>query len=606
MKKKFFAIYALIGAMAVSPIFTSCVDSEETPSVEALRNAKAEELKAIADLNNAKAASTTAMAAADAALLNAKAEAQKAQNKLTEARTAWYETQNEAERAALEVTIKQAEADLARIQGEIDAQAINVQAALMYAQKQLLQAKQELEEATEGYEAYEKAKLQNLANEYSWAVSDLIWYQKRLAAEKAKLTKLEAGLLDAEKALAQTIEDNTNTINLNNIQIESLKQYTNYTADVDALKQQMDAAWNAYLLAEDKYYAADEEVNEAYNYMDVTERMAAEEAVLNDDFYTLVNRNEIYDAENEKWISTLPASDFISFSEEDWHYQYEYVIETENNTYYQGYGDSLSIKYELTADIRQIELVVTDETDWRKAQIKDLTDAITANKAEYTKAVAATTAAKKAWDEAAEEDKVAKKEDYDAALYTELQWKAIIDSQEEQLADLTAQVAAFEKAFDMVKNAETHYTALMAKVKAYNDADKAMYAEFLETLKSYYLAQEAISETYAEYYAIYQIYNGYTVYDDGIESGTIAGAKAISNKIKELEDANEALKAEIEEAQKLLTVYDDYSMPYEVAIEFQKAKVAAQEAIVAAQEVKVEDLKKALEAAMPAEETPAE
>ena len=47
MKKKFFAIYALIGAMAVSPIFTSCVDSEETPSVEALRNAKAEELKAM-------------------------------------------------------------------------------------------------------------------------------------------------------------------------------------------------------------------------------------------------------------------------------------------------------------------------------------------------------------------------------------------------------------------------------------------------------------------------------------------------------------------------------------------------------------------------------
>ena len=99
MKKKFFAIYALIGAMAASPIFTSCVESEETPSVEALRNAKAEELKAIADLNNAKAASATALAAADAALLNAQAEAVKAQKKLTEANAAYLETQNEKEKA---------------------------------------------------------------------------------------------------------------------------------------------------------------------------------------------------------------------------------------------------------------------------------------------------------------------------------------------------------------------------------------------------------------------------------------------------------------------------------------------------------------------------
>ena len=49
-------------------------------------------------------------------------------------------------------------------------------------------------------------------------------------------------------------------------------------------------------------------------------------------------------------------------------------------------------------------------------------------------------------------------------------------------------------------------------------------------------------------------------------------------------------------------------MPFEVAIEFQKAIVAAREAIVAAWEIKVKDAKEALDAAMPAEEeeTPAE
>ena len=37
MKKKFFAIYALVGALVASPIFTSCVDDEESPSVSAIR-----------------------------------------------------------------------------------------------------------------------------------------------------------------------------------------------------------------------------------------------------------------------------------------------------------------------------------------------------------------------------------------------------------------------------------------------------------------------------------------------------------------------------------------------------------------------------------------
>lgn len=43
-------------------------------------------------------------------------------------------------------------------------------------------------------------------------------------------------------------------------------------------------------------------------------------------------------------------------------------------------------------------------------------------------------------------------------------------------------------------------------------------------------------------------------------------------------------------------------MPYEVAIELQKEWIAAKEAIVAAQEVKVNEAKTALDAAMPAEE----
>ena len=70
MRKKFFAMYALVGALVASPVFTSCVDDSESASVTAIRNAKAEQLKAMAELDKAEAAYQLATAA----LKNAEAE----------------------------------------------------------------------------------------------------------------------------------------------------------------------------------------------------------------------------------------------------------------------------------------------------------------------------------------------------------------------------------------------------------------------------------------------------------------------------------------------------------------------------------------------------
>ena len=53
MKKKFIAVYALIAVLALgSTTLTSCVDDNESASVTAIRDAKAEELKAYANYNN--------------------------------------------------------------------------------------------------------------------------------------------------------------------------------------------------------------------------------------------------------------------------------------------------------------------------------------------------------------------------------------------------------------------------------------------------------------------------------------------------------------------------------------------------------------------------
>ena len=605
MKKKFFAIYALMGAMAVSPIFTSCVDSEETPSVEALRNAKAEELKAIADLNNAQAASKTALASAEAALINAKAEAQKAQNKLTEARLAWFETQNESERAALEVTIKQAEADLARIQGEIDAQAITLQAQLMWVKKQLLQAQKDLDTATKNYDAYEKAKLQTLANNYATAVQELSDLQLELISMKALLVNLETGKIKAETALEKTIEANNKQIALNNIQIEAYKKYAAYTEDMNALYLSYQSLRNEMWAAQENKNAAESAYIDAYNKVNFGGIYSSEptwQAIENDKFFRFVCYDG-FNTEDNEYVNTYFVSRHFNntnFSTELQKYEYE---DADGNVTSEFFGETFKFEYELTTDIREIEVQVKDQLAWYNGEIKTLNERITANTTAHTAAVAATAAAKTAWDAAVgKDDEGEKKQAYEEALNEEVRLANQIKSDKASVENYNKSIARLNTAWDIAKNADKYYAELEAKIEAHNDACAAAWEETVAAWMNMLALNDAYDVAYAEYDAIYTAYYN---------------ANDIATNIKNLEekvDANDGIKsnkellAEIEQAQKLLTQYDGYDMPFEVAIEFQNAKIAAQEAVIAAYEVKVKDAKEALDAAMPAEEeeTPAE
>ena len=55
MRKKFFAMYALVGALVASPVFTSCIDGEESESVTAVRNERAAQIKAKVAMEQAEA-----------------------------------------------------------------------------------------------------------------------------------------------------------------------------------------------------------------------------------------------------------------------------------------------------------------------------------------------------------------------------------------------------------------------------------------------------------------------------------------------------------------------------------------------------------------------
>ena len=72
MKKKFIAVYALIGVLALgSTTLTSCVDDNESASVTAIRDAKAAQLNALATLSTEQANAAKIQAEAEAAIKNA-------------------------------------------------------------------------------------------------------------------------------------------------------------------------------------------------------------------------------------------------------------------------------------------------------------------------------------------------------------------------------------------------------------------------------------------------------------------------------------------------------------------------------------------------------
>ena len=135
MKKKLYAIYALVGALAASPVFTSCVDDTESQSVTELRGAKAEQLKSIAALNNAKAQAEITLANAEAALKAAQAAQEQALADKAAAEAAYQEAlakaqelQNQLKEATYDAEL---EAALAKVQAEL-AQA---QANKLFAEK---------------------------------------------------------------------------------------------------------------------------------------------------------------------------------------------------------------------------------------------------------------------------------------------------------------------------------------------------------------------------------------------------------------------------------------------------------------------------------------
>lgn len=591
MKKKFFAIYALVGALVASPIFTSCVDDEESPSVTAIRDAKTAELKSIAALKKAEAQAEATLAAAQVALKTAQAEAQIAAAKLAEAEAALQETQNAEAAVNLEVQKKAAEKELARIQAEIEEQELLTEKALLEAQTNLLEAKKQLDQATSNYDATEKAKLQALATKYANAVTDLLNAKKSLNNLLSTLAMYETGFADAKVALEETKAEYNNKIAYAQARIDVLKQFTYYTEDIQVLAAGYVKADNAWALASENYNLACYAYNEANNGIDNEKLNELAGLIKEDEFYRLVVEGELYDAENEEWNWDWTVYNYVrnyailnpEIKPVGIPYEYEDVVTN--------LGEVYTFEYE-KGDYRQFELEVSYAVDYYKNTIKNYEESVEDYTTQYTEAVAATAAAKKAWDEAEAADKDAKKAEYDAALNHELNLKNAIEWYQSEIEYYNGRLANLTKALDLIKNEETLSAALKAKVDAYNAAAKAEYDVVAEAWMAKIDAQFALEAAEELCYAFEILLN-----DNN-------GPTQIASAIEYWEGEIESYQKTIAEAEKLLASYyvNGAQMSYEDLIAWQKTLIEAQEAYVAAYEVAVAEAKAALDAAMPAEE----
>ena len=153
------------------------------------------------------------------------------------------------------------------------------------------------------------------------------------------------------------------------------------------------------------------------------------------------------------------------------------------------------------------------------------------------------TAAKKAWDEAAEADKTAKYNEYQAAVNEVVRLQDNIKGNENLIESWNKQLASWTKALGFLQNAETFEAALQAKIKAYNDAVIAEWAPVVEAWKVTIDAYIVYEEANAALEAINALLN------DGSYS---YGAQTLANWIKNCEANIEYYQEQIEKAKKLM------------------------------------------------------
>jgi len=172
MRKKFFAMYALVGALVASPVFTSCIDDTESASVTAVRTQKAEAMR----IANQIAAATVEM-------------------------------QIEANKLKYEKDIADYKQSIA-----------NYEALLLQYQKTIKENQAKLDN-------YGKVELSTLTSAYTTALSNVTTTEWNIIKINQQIKGLKEGYLSAEETLAGQIETQNGYIATAQAKIDQLNEW---------------------------------------------------------------------------------------------------------------------------------------------------------------------------------------------------------------------------------------------------------------------------------------------------------------------------------------------------------------------------------------------
>lgn len=527
MRKKILAMYALAGALVASPIFTSCVDSEESASVENIRNQKAEQLKSLAALNNAEAQAKTTLAAADAALKAAQAAQQQAlaDKYAAEAKIAELEAQLKADKydaelaaalAQAEANKVQAEQNIAYYQAQMQKNAIDLETQLLRLEKDLLEAQDQLNDkidnlAKEDAAAAEAkyAELKELAGVYADRLNLHNNYSLAVSKKEIALAEVKADTVTWKEAQAKAIAERENAIALAEMQIETLKKYTNYTEDIEALKAELAEAEAAKKLADDKSYAAQGIVRDLKAAVNSNETLAELKKAYQEALKAVEVKNcfEVLD-ENGYQIGWK----YFSYFEDNKPYKYAFeegIITTEGCDTEHTYPQYLNLEVAYATDLAAVkhnldlELLNLDIAG-KKAAIET---AETGYQALYDAAKKTADAKKAAYEAAAAADKATAEAEWRLAVSNMETAQTTLETAKQELAvaeDLAAQMNATYAIISDAKSCD----ALVAAAKAYNDEWTKVYTEIATAEDAAEVAAEAATEALVAYNTLEQVLNG--------------------------------------------------------------------------------------------------
>lgn len=572
MKKKLLLAAVLLGALSLG----SCVDNNESESVTAVRNAKAEQLKALANLANSQAEAATITANAEAALKQAQAAYQ-------EALAAYQQALTDKAKAEAQEAMARAQAEVQRIAAQLELDLLNLKT-------QTLQAQAAYEKALLNQATQNLGELTNLYNTYKGYADQLLVAQQNLAAAKILLTKYQAQIIDNAEMrqeqisqLSDQIAQLESDIEAANAAIEMYKKYNTNTAEAqEALKKAETAKEEASQVLRSSIATRNQaSTNNSkawqtiYNsaYMTAFRDFRRQNPSFND-----INIAYIYDWETGENGRPLPNAGTFGasyYSEETNEQVYIPLFYTwsksEEQTIEYSFGEGLPVQtftyWEYTDYNNPIEGGLDAYTKALNASLAaNQTKNVTMCTADFNKAKTAYDDAKKAYEAAAAADKEAKKAEMDAKkeLMNEAE-RALVQAEnaetvaKEQLAQILAMVGTLQA------QAKNH----VANVEAYNEANRANSEAYV----AYLLADNDYTVKASEVTALQNIINGNDV---------TAQITAQENIIKNNTAAIKALKEQIFDLEN--TTSDD-------------DLIATQEALIANLETEVSILQKQVDAA---------